>query len=298
MLIALTSVLLFPSCLVTARLATALPISVAASRRAWVANRPPCRHRAARARCPFNRQRPRASRCLLAAPGPQPPPAPRPRGCHAGCLREPLRAALLRPSFRRSSAVLAQHTTAVKQSAPPRGRTAAAPQGGPRRAPQPRRRTLLYRALYAVARSRRASRPANQEQTKPDRRGPAEPPAPLKCVGVPPSKGWSGGAPCATSRAAFARQNRAARSAATSRLATCLPRSARWQSRSSAPRAVTPAASTFAHAAVAPAPKKRALARCVRKLRAARHEREPRQRADRWPAARCHASRCIPPSRQ
>ena len=105
-----------------ARLATALPLSEAASRRASVCVPQPCRQRAARARCPPSlEQRPRASRCLReAAPGPQPPPAPQPRGCHAGCWREPLRAALLRPSFRRSDAVLAQHTTAVKQSAPPR----------------------------------------------------------------------------------------------------------------------------------------------------------------------------------
>ena len=132
--------------------------------------------------------------------------------------------------------------------------------------------------------SRQPPREPGASRTRPGAAQPL-PPAPLKCVGVPPSKGWSGGAPCAASRAAFARQNRAARSAATSRLSVCLPRSARRQVGSSAPRADH--AGCFRLAPVQPSrppPIACAVAGAF-KLRAARQEREPRQRSRLRPRA-------------
>ena len=58
---------------------------------------------------------------------------------------------------------------------------------------------LHYRGLYAVARTRRASRPGtNQEPTRTHRARPSRTPRSNKLVGVPPSKCWSSGAACAT----------------------------------------------------------------------------------------------------
>ncbi len=74
--------------------------------------------------------------------------------------------------------VLAQHTTAVKQSSGrPTSDVSAHRAGSPKEASR-RPAALLYRGLYAVARSRRASRPTNQglNQTRP---GAALPNSPL-----------------------------------------------------------------------------------------------------------------------
>ena len=165
-----------------------------------LAARPPCRHRAARARCPPS---PNSALARHAAcwprPNPNPRPLRRPRGCHAGCLREPLRAALARPSFRRAKAVLAQHTTAVKQSAPPRGTCRrGTPRGSPPRPPTAAAHFTLPRVVCCSAQpARQPPREPGASRTRPGAAQPL-PPAPNKLVGVPPSWCWSGGAPCAT----------------------------------------------------------------------------------------------------
>jgi hypothetical protein len=65
----------------------------------------------------FAQQRPRASRCLRSrAKDRQPLPLRPPRGCHAGCLREPLRAGLSRR---------------LLSASPPRTRKEAAAAPGP-----------------------------------------------------------------------------------------------------------------------------------------------------------------------
>ena len=161
----------------------AFPLSEAASRRVVVSG-PPAeagiapRERAARLRPTSALERHAACE---AAPGPQPPPAPQPRGCHAGCWREPLRAALLRPSFRRSSAVLAQNTTAVKQSAPPHGACCrGTPRGSPPRPPPAAAHFTLPRVVCCSAQpSRQPPREPGPNQTRPGA-APPLPPAPLK----------------------------------------------------------------------------------------------------------------------
>ena len=185
--------------LLAARLATALPLSVAASRRAWVA----CPNRAGSAprerAAPLNRAAPsRVTLPACRAADPNPARSVPPRGCHAGCLREPLRASQRRPSFHRRCLVLAQHTTAVKQSAPPRGASRrGTPRGTPPRPPAAAAHFTLPRVVCCSAQpSRQPPREPGPNQTRPGAALPL-PPAPLKWVGVPPRVGWSDGAPCA-----------------------------------------------------------------------------------------------------
>ena len=141
--------------------------------------------------------------CAVTSPAcratdPNPFPLHRPRGCHAGCVREPLRASQRRPSFRRRCLVLAQHTTAVKQSAPPQGANRRGTPGGtPPRPPAAAAHFTLPRVVCcSAAPGAPAAREPGPNQTRPGAAQP-RPPAPSKLAGVPPSKCWSGGAPCA-----------------------------------------------------------------------------------------------------
>jgi hypothetical protein len=72
--------------------------------------------------------------------------------------------------------------------------------GSPKEASRRPRCFTLPRVVCCSAAAGAPAAPDKPKPARPARRGPAELPTPLKCVGVPPSKCWSGGAPCATSR--------------------------------------------------------------------------------------------------
>jgi len=158
----------------------------------------------------LNHRLPARSRCLLAAQRTPTPPAPptarlsrrvlartAARGAgHGSCSRSSPHETREEAGAAPSAALRSAYNSGKAKQRP----TTFARAGSPKEASR-RPAALPYRGLYAVARTRRASRPgANQSQPGPTKRGQTTLPAPDKCVGVPPSQCWSGGAACATNR--------------------------------------------------------------------------------------------------